>query len=514
MRTWELTVPLDPASDAPIFLQIAHGLAEGVLRGRLRPGAALPGSRALAASLGVHRNTVLAAYRELESQGWIETSPSRGTFVASDLPDRSPRRFAAAAGVRPVIPARVGFDLGPAPDPAPPPPPRGTLVLSGGVPDLRLVPTAPLARAYRRALRAEGRALLDYGDPRGHARLRAALASMLSSVRGLAATEETVLVTRGSQMGLDLVARALLAPGDAVAVEALGYRPAWEALSHTGARLCPIPIDGGGLRVDALDALAARERVRAVYLTPHHQYPSTVTLSPARRLRLLELARAERIAVIEDDYDHEFHYDGRPIMPIASADRAGVVVYIGTLSKILAPGLRLGFVVAPEPLIARLAALRQCVDRQGDLAIERAVAELLEDGEVQRHARRVGRIYRARRDALAEAIEERLGGVASFDRPAGGMALWLRLDPAIDVDAWSARALAGGVSFQVGRRFAFDGRARPNLRIGFAACDEREIREAVRRMAAALPVVARRGTNAMGSTACRSLGEHGRPAPA
>lgn len=487
MRTWELAVPLDPASGTPIFLQIAQGLAEGVQRRRLRPGAALPGSRALAASLGVHRNTVLAAYRELESQGWLRTSPSRGTFVADDLPERPPRPFASSAGVRPGIPARVGFDIGPAPEPLQAPPPRGTLVLSGGVPDLRLVPATALARAYRSALRAEGRALLDYGGPHGHARLRAALASMLSTVRGLAAAEENVIVTRGSQMGLDLVARTLLAPGDAVAVEALGYRPAWDALLHTGALLRPVPVDDRGLRADALEALAARERLRAVYLTPHHQYPSTVTLSPARRLRLLEIARERRIAVIEDDYDHEFHYEGRPVLPLASADRAGVVVYIGTLSKILAPGLRIGFVVAPEPLVARLAALRHTVDRQGDLALERAVADLIEDGEVQRHARRMSRIYRARRDALAEALATHLGAAASFDRPAGGMAIWLRLDPAIDADAWSARALERGVSFQIGRRFAFDGRARPNARLGFAGLDERELREAVRRMAAALP---------------------------
>src|SRR5262249_52253572 len=282
------------------------------------------------------------------------------------------------------------------------------------------------------------------GDPRGHERLRAALASMVSTVRGLAAGPESVLVTRGSQMGLDLLARTLIAPGDVVAVEAFGYRPAWEALRLAGARLVPLPVDAGGLRIDALEDLAARERVRAVYVTPHHQYPTTAVLTPGRRLALLALARAQRIAIIEDDYDHEFHYDGRPVLPLASADDAGVVVYVGTLSKILAPGLRIGFVVAPAPLVDRLAAVRSFVDRQGDRAVERAVAELLEDGDVQRHARRVRRIYQGRRDALAEALGRELGTVISFAPPAGGMALWARVDPSVDPDAWAERALSKG----------------------------------------------------------------------
>jgi len=485
---WELLLALDPGSEQPIFLQIARAIAGDVRRGRLRPGAVLPGSRALARTLGVHRNTVLAAYRELAAEGWIEHLAARGTFVSSDLPDPAPRRFARGASPRTAVPARLGFDLdGPTPEPLPPPAfPRGTLVLTGGVPDVRLAPAALLARAYRRALRAESGSALGYGDPRGHERLRAAIAAMVSSVRGLAAGPEAVLVTRGSQQAIDLCARALVSPGDVVAVEELGYRPAWEALRLAGARLVPLPVDDAGLRVDALEALAAHERVRLLYATPHHQYPTTAVLAPGRRLSLLSLAKAKRIAILEDDYDHEFHYDGRPVLPMASADDAGVVVYVGTLSKILAPGLRIGFVVAPPPLVERLATIRGFVDRQGDRAVERAVAELLEDGDVQRHARRARRIYAARRDALAEALRRELGAAISFVPPAGGMALWARVDGDVDVDAWAERALARGVAFYPGRRFAFDGRRRPFARLGFAALSEDELGEAVRRMAAAL----------------------------
>ena len=488
--SWEIALALDPAASQPVFLQIARAVAADVRRGRLRPGAELPGSRVLSRSLGVHRNTVLAAYRELAAEGWIDQVAARGTFVSQALPDPSPRRFASKAALRANVPSRAGFDLASGgPEPHVPASVGGAVFqLTGGVPDVRLVPGALLARAYRRALKLEPRGVLDYGDPRGHERLRAALAAMLSAVRGLAAGPEAVLVTRGSQMALDLIARTLIAPGDVVAVESFGYRPAWEALRLAGARLVPLPVDASGLRVDALEELVSRERVRAVYVTPHHQYPTTAVLAPGRRLALLALAKAQRIAVLEDDYDHEFHYDGRPVLPLASADDAGVVVYVGTLSKILAPGLRIGFVVAPVPVIERLATLRTFVDRQGDRAVERAVAELLEEGDVQRHARRVRRIYETRRDALAEALRERLGDALSFEPPTGGMALWARVASGIDVDAWAERALARGVAFYPGKRFAFDGRRRPFVRLGFAALDEKELREAVKRMAAALPV--------------------------
>ncbi|MBK9264095.1 MAG: PLP-dependent aminotransferase family protein [Polyangiaceae bacterium] len=486
MRTFPVEIALDPSSETPLFLRIARAVMDDIRRGRLKPGAPLPSSRALAESLGVHRNTVLAAYRELGAEGWIETSPAQGTFVSTAIPDMATQRSSSKAQAG--IAARLGFDMSSASTAAPVHAhKRGTIVLSAGTPDVRLLPTEIIARAYRRAARSSDKRLFDYGDPRGDERLRVALAAMFGSVRGIVASPEEVLVTRGSQMALDLTARALLSRGDVVAVEALGYRPAWEALGQTGARLVPLAVDEEGLSVDALEALADRENVRTVYLTPHHQYPSTVVLSPPRRLRLLELARTRRIAIIEDDYDHEFHYDGRPVLPLASADRAGVVVYIGTLSKILAPGLRIGFVAAPAPLIDRLAAIRYFVDRQGDLAIERAAAELLEDGEVQRHARRMRRIYQDRRDALASALHKHLAGYLDFTVPSGGMALWLRVAADIDVDAWAERAAEHALVVHAGKRYAFDGRSRPFFRTGFAALNEREIREAVARLAASRP---------------------------
>ncbi|HET9388426.1 MAG TPA: PLP-dependent aminotransferase family protein, partial [Steroidobacteraceae bacterium] len=473
---------------APLFRRISQAIVGEIRRGRLRPGERLPGSRALARTLQVNRNTVLAAYEELAGEGWTDTARASGTFVSRALPEIRP-----ATPGRPLTPRTrpsptVGFELRQPPD-------LGELILagrpgmhfSGSVPDVRLAPAAELARAFRRAVLGHSRTVLSYGHPQGHPRLRAALAAMLSASRGLASGPGDVIVTSGSQMAIDLVSRALLRPGDIVAVEQLGYRPAWLAFRQHGARLRPVPVDAGGLDVQALATLAERtSSLRAVYVTPHHQYPTTATLTAARRIALLELARRKRFAVIEDDYDHEFHYDGRPVLPLASSDQAGVVIYVGTLAKILAPGVRLGYVVAPEPLLQSLTAHRFLIDRQGDHTIEYAVAELLEEGAAQRHARRARRIYQARRDFLAGALRRELPDALSFDPPAGGIAIWATAEGGIDVDRWAARALDHELVIATARRFAFDGRARPHMRLSFAAFSEEELSEAVARLRRAL----------------------------
>jgi GntR family transcriptional regulator / MocR family aminotransferase len=469
----------------PLFQQISQAIIAEIRRGRLRRGDRLPGTRTLADSLLVNRNTVLAAYAELSSEGWTESSRASGTYVSRSLPEVRPRDFAGRTSRRKEVPTQAGFDVDPAPaafDVA-----TGTplaVQLSSGSPDARLAPTMLLARALRRALRSGRR--LRYGFPHGHPDLRAALARMLVATRGLATTADDLVVTSGSQMALDLVSRALLRPGDCVAIEQIGYRPAWLAFRQHGAQLVAIPVDGHGIDVDALAKAAARSPIRAVYVTPHHQYPTTATLSAGRRIALLELARRLRMAVIEDDYDHEYHYDGRPILPLASADQAGVVVYVGTLAKILAPGIRLGYVAGPRTLLESVAAHRYALDRQGEHSLECAVAELLEQGDVQRHARRARRIYQLRRDAALTALQEELGAAVSFTPPAGGVSIWTGVSAGIDVDAWAERAVRRGLLLQTARMYSFDGQSRPFFRLGFAALTEEEMRNALRELRQAL----------------------------
>jgi GntR family transcriptional regulator/MocR family aminotransferase len=495
MARWELVLTLERQSGVPLVQQIARAIASDIRRGRLSAGDALPGTRTLARTLGVQRQTVVSAIDDLVAEGWLVARAASGTFVSTDLPDPKPRRLTPKGASRGGMAARAAYDLNAAPEPDLPfDVPRGGLLFAPSRPDVRLAPGDLIGRAYRRAIGKVGGALLSYAAPEGHPRLRQALATMLASTRGLPVTAANVCVTRGSQMAISLLARALVRPGDVVLVEELGYRPAWEAFRAVGAKVIGVPIDDGGLRMDVLERAISEHRVRAVYVTPHHQFPTTVTLSGGRRLRLLDLARAHRFAIVEDDFDHEFHYDGRPVLPLASSDPHGVVAYVGTLSKVLAPGLRIGYVAGPATLIAQIAAHRSYVDTQGDQVLEYAIAELLEDGTIQRHVRRMRREYGARRDVLVGALREHLHDHVTFSVPAGGIALWVEAKHGVDVDAWARAARGRGALVVTAANYTLDGGPLPFFRLGFASLNADELREGVRRLA----IAARDGVPSMG----------------
>lgn len=483
MATWEFAFDIDRDGDVPVARQIARALTSEIRRGRLRPGVALPGSRSLAATLRVHRQTVVAALAELVAEGWLVTRPATGTFVADAPPEVGRSRRARNA-------SHFALPLAAAPEPElPRSVAPGTILLSGTRPDVRLVPANLLGRAYGRVQRLLGTQLLSYNHPAGHPRLRRELAAMLSATRGVATDEHGILVTRGSQMALALTGLALVRPGDAIAIEHPGYRPAWEAFRMAGAAVVPVPVDADGIDVDALEQLLARRTIRALYVTPHHQMPATATLTGPRRMRLLQLAVQHRFAIVEDDYDHEFHYGRAPVPPIASLDKDGVVIYVGTFSKVLAPGLRIGFVAAPPDLVTRMTAWRSFIDLQGDSVLECAVAELLERGLIQRHVRKVRAIYHERRDAFTSLLRKHLGDFLTFDEPAGGTAIWVRTRDAQTMRRWAREAATRGVAFDEGSAFTLDGAAIAGARLGFAPVTEAEGRVAVRRLAAAARAV-------------------------
>lgn len=477
------TIDLGP-SPLPLPTRIARHVIAEVRRGSLSPGLRLPGTRPLAEALGVHRNTVVAAYEQLVAEGWAEARQGGGTFVSAQV---GQVRRGAALREGPLY--RV---LAPAYEAPRHTFARGTLVLAGGVPALDLVPAEAIGRAYRRALRSRAsRGAWGYGDSAGHPALRACIAASLRERRGVAASEGSVLVTRGSQMALELASRVLLSPGDAIAVEDPGYPPAWSSFAARGARLVPVPVDGEGVVVEALARAIDRHPIRAIYVTPQHQYPTTVTLSPARRVALLSLCRARRVAIIEDDYDHEFAYEGAPTLPLAAHDDGGVVLYVGTLSKTLAPALRIGFVAGPPSLIERLASERVAVDRQGDAVLEAAVAELFDEGVVDRHVRKMRAVYAERRDALVAALEGSLGERVSLAVPSGGMALWLSLEGGVDACEVAREAEARRVGVVSGRHFMLPARRSSHLRVGFACADPRALARAARALCDAVAAARR-----------------------
>lgn len=473
-----LAIEIAAREKEPIFLALARAIIEEIERGRLRPGSALPGTRSLAKNLKLNRNTVDAAYHELTMQGWLTAKPSRGTFVAEDLPDISKaataentisRSFAQMQTIPPVL-----------------------CRLSDGAPDVRLLPATAFAQAFRRALISVSFTHNNtYGDPAGNPSLRENLAAYLNNERGIVATKQDILITRGSQMALFLAAKAITQSGSGlsasiagtkIAVEKPGYRLAWAAFQAAGAQIAPVAVDENGIDTDALEAMAAADKdLKAVYLTPHHQYPTTVTLGAARRLRLLDIARRYGLTIIEDDYDNEYRYDARPVLPLmAHAGEDITIIYLGSLSKLMAPGIRIGYVVAAPHILKLMTAHREAIDRQGDLPLELALGNLLADGTIKRHARKARRIYHARRDFLADLLKAGLGDISDFTLPAGGLAIWLRLAPHINAEDWAARAAQAGLNILSGRHFTPQGsRPAQAFRIGFASHNEAELSRAM-----------------------------------
>lgn len=479
---WDIALELDTTSTQALFLQIARGIADAIKAGRLKAGDQIPGSRRLAEKLGVHRNTVLAAYNDLIAQGWIITKSARGSFVAPSFPGRkAPQKplktqlGRASSPSYPLVPSTYEKVVDEPLD-------SQIISLAAGQADLRELPFQDWSRAMRRVLQRAGPRLMNYGDPQGHLPLRQELLKMLSLRRALFATPSQCILTRGSQMAIYLSARMLIKAGDLVAVENFGYPPAWRAFRQAGAHLTPLPVDKDGLRIDALEALLKKESIRALYLTPHHQYPTQAVLSAPRRVRVLDLARRHQFAIIEDDYDHEFHYSGPPVLPLASMDDHGSVIYIGTLSKVFAPGLRLGYAIAPEPIIEGMVRLRLCIDRQGSPLEEAALTELFEDGLMERHIRRMTRLYKKRRDHLCQELRHHFPHSLRFSIPKGGMATWAKIIDGHSPEAWREQALREGVYFTTGARYAFDGQSTSELRLGYALQDLPQLSEAVQRM--------------------------------
>lgn len=479
LRPWKvnLSESIDPAQGVPIYLQIIQALIRDIESGRLPSGTFLPSSRDLATRLGVNRKTVVLAFEDLIAQGWLESAGTRGTMVSTLLPGASSRASTPDAA---EPPAHANYLFADAP-PRPLAIPEGDgLKLDEGTPDGRLLPAALMTRAYRSAIqRASRDNRLHYRDPRGSALLREAIAAMLRSERGLNVHAHNICITRGSQNAIFLAAQILLQPGDAVAVEQLTYEPAIAAFRACAADIVPVRLDQEGIDVADLERICRSRSIRAVFLTPHHQFPTTVALRPERRLRVLDLARRYDFAIIEDDYDHEFHFESQPLLPMA-AYAPEQVIYAGSLSKLLLPALRIGYIAAPEEVIDAIAHRVSLIDGMGNILTEDAAAELIDSGELRRHARKALRVYAGRREAFATAVDAELGDMVDYDMPHGGLAFWLRFRREADLRRLEQHAPAAGLRFASSRSYATGDEVDSGLRLGFASLTPVEAQRALR----------------------------------
>ena len=486
MIPFKSLLAIDKASATPVFVQLSDQFAQLIRAGMLPAGQRLPGTRQLADLLAINRQTVVAAYDEAMAQGWLESRPGSGTFVAGHLPEVRPQTLNSGGnastlnnGITTAIQPGYAFESLPFLV-RPVLTQSGELHLDDGFPDSRLAPLAELGRAYRSYFRwGNPQKHFGYGDTKGHPLLREQLAQYLNETRGLRTTPDNILITRGSIMGLHLASQVLLRPGDVVVTGETTWAGATMNFRKAGATVLTVPVDAHGIDVDALAVLAETTPIRLVSVTPHHHYPTTVTLRPDRRVRLLQLAEQHGFAILEDDYDYDFHYLSRPILPLASADPNGMVVYIGSLTKSVAPAFRVGYVVAPTALVDELARLRRIIDRQGDTMLEFAVGQLFKTGDLKRHFRKALRTYHARRDHFCNLLTTELPDVVQFTKPDGGLAVWATFGPAIDMEQLAERAAQNGLYIANGLIHNPSGQVMNGTRLGFASSTEAELERCV-----------------------------------
>jgi GntR family transcriptional regulator/MocR family aminotransferase len=481
MLPYKSLIQLNRDSSVSLYVQLCNSFINLITNGTLQPTDVLPSTRVLSELIGLNRNTVKLAYEELISQGWAESIERKGIFVFSKLPILSKNKGNSSAETsdlpgesfiwtNPFL-GRKGSDNFQ----------QSILTIDDGFPDVRLTPIDLLMREYRSiSKKFYGKNFLKYGYPKGSEHLRNALCRYLANTRGLTVSPENLLITKGSQMGIYLATQLLLKPSDHIAVGVSNYRSADEIFKYVGASLLRIPVDHFGMDVDFLEDFLKHKTIKAVYIIPHHHFPTTVTMSMERRLKLMKLAKEYRFAIIEDDYDFDFHYNNKPYIPLASIDHNSNVIYIGSITKTFAPALRIGFMIADSVFVDAASSLRQLIDKQGDSLLEEAFSSLFDNGEMERHFRKSLKIYRQRRDLFCEILEAHFKDTIDFKVPEGGLAVWSVFDKAISLPDLSQKAAKNGLKIADGSFYNNEVFVPNGLRLGFASLNQQEIEESLK----------------------------------
>lgn len=495
-----MLIPIERGGREPVAKQIVQYLRRAVEAGRLGPGTKLEPIRVLAKELGVNRETVAAAYHELEVLGLTESTVGRGTFVVprpanesregggrgpSDERPFEPvfsRLSAAAARI-----SRVDYTA-----------PPGAVHFERLIPDVSLAPREEFRKALNRALLKGGAGLYEYGDPRGYERLRRALIERFAR-SGIECEAEDVVITAGSTQGIAIAAKLFCDPGDAVVVESPTYPWAYAALVSIGLRVVPVPVGADGLDLQRLDAVLARGGVRLIYTMPSFQNPLGVSTALAHRKQLLDIAARHAVPVLEDDFEKDLRVRGRGAPPLRALDARGIVLYLGTFSKALFPAARVGWLVTPRRVAEAAIGVKRTMDITTSPLLQAGLAQFLREGGYDRHLRRAGRELAARLAAAEGALDAHLPPGSHFVRPEGGYLLWVTLPEAIDTYALLSDAKRAGVVYAPGQIFFPDEQRSSSLRLCLAQTKVEDIERGVRLLGqiarAALPRAARRGAS-------------------
>jgi GntR family transcriptional regulator/MocR family aminotransferase len=476
-------IAVDRTAAKPLHRQIYEGYREAIIERRLRGGQRLPSTRSLAAELQISRIPVLNAFEQLLAEGYFESRVGAGTFVASSLPDElsmaDPGGIASMGAARP---GRRVVSRGPAAllQREPEPWLQGWGAFRVSQPAVNHFPFEVWSSLTARHSRNPSRSMLLYGDPMGYRPFREAVAEYLRTSRAVRCEADQIMVTSGSQQGLEISVRVLLDPGSEVWVEEPGYSGARDVLTMAGARLVPVPVDDQGLDVAA--GIARCPQARAAHVTPSHQYPLGATMSASRRLQLLDWAQRSGAWILEDDYDSEYRYESQPVAALQGLDRDSRVIYIGTFSKVLFPALRLGYVVIPADLVARFAAVRDAMDIFPPSLYQAVLADFIAEGHFGRHIRRTRQLYRERRSTLVGALRDELGGKLPALGSEAGMHLVAALPAGSPDQRISAQAARQGLWAMPLSACYLGEPVRSGLVLGYGGTEVAEIPHAVRRL--------------------------------
>ncbi len=484
--------PIAFDQNAPMYRQLYDWFRTAILNGQLKSGRRIPSTRSLATELQVSRITVLSAFEQLHAEGYLETILGSGTYVSRSIPDdlvrlrggalRSQHGSRDPAQITESNRCRAISRFGKALLVAPAEPWSNRLVpFSVNMPALDHFPFAVWSRLVIRHSRQPAKEMMGYRDPMGHQPFRQAIAEYLGAVRGVRCDPAQVMIVTGSQQALEISARVLLDPRDAVWIEEPSYPGARQVFVRSGTRLIPVPVDGEGL--DVKEGIRRCRSVRAVYITPSHQYPLGMTMSVSRRMLLLDWAARNDSWIIEDDYDSEYRFSNRPIAALQGLDANARVIYIGTFSKVLFPSLRVGYLIIPKDLVRAFSLAREAFDLFSSTLYQAVLTDFILEGHLARHIRRMRMIYSERHDALTGELGKQIGTSIEIITAKAGMHLVARLPAAVDDLKIAQRASREGIAVMPFSVCYQDKPRRGGLVLGYGGADRQQIREGIRKLA-------------------------------
>ncbi|HEY4324642.1 MAG TPA: PLP-dependent aminotransferase family protein [Mucilaginibacter sp.] len=480
MLPFKTLIKIDENSTEAVFKQIGSQLVLLIQKGILMPDMQLPSTRLLAADLGLHRKTIMTAYKDLIIDDWIVSRERKEYRVSTRLPILKPRTYANKAKSNYKNKSSFLFDkldhvpsLSKITD-------DFKVIINDGFPDVNIFPVERVANEYKRLLTHQTlKKASTTWNIDGSPFFKEALALFLNDTRGLNIEPENLMVTRGAQMAIYIAASLLIKPGDKVLVTTPSYFLADAIFNQLGAQLITIPVDDEGADVDAIEDELTKNQIKLLYIIPHHHHPTTVTLSSTRRTKLLELIKTHQLSVIEDDYDYDFQYQYSPYLPLASGAHDGKVIYIGSLTKTLASNFRLGYMISTPDFLESAIKLKTLIDLRGDVLMEDIIASLMQSGEFSRFIMKANKLYGHRCNYASNLISNELGHLVDFRKPEGGMALWLKFKDNYQLGDIIHKARALGLQFSGKAYFKSEALKYDAIRFGFASVNEQELEFAV-----------------------------------